>query len=276
MNVSDAPDEMTDELLGAYADGELDATARARVDTLLQTDERARRRLAAIRQITRLVRDATHLEGRLLNEGPRSAEAGASRSVTPAFRRARGPAWMRWRLAASFVAGALAVTVALQLLGTREPVPHGWQQSALVFHNSYLQALADGKEQFLVDVTHPGTEESANAYSSIIDYQPVLPDLSAHDYAPTGARLVTSPDGPTVFVIYDAPGRSPVGFSVIRATPSSRGAPATSSLRDVRLVSWSDGEFDYAMSSDLSADVLNSLATTAQRSLSTDEALPTL
>jgi anti-sigma factor RsiW len=272
MNNVDAPQWITDEQLGAYVDGELDSAARARVDALLLKDEDARHRLTAIREITQLVRDATHYTGRSPSRAGSDTAVPRNRAASTS---ARGPGWMGWRLAASFVGGALAVALTFQLLET-PAAPHGWQQSALVFHNTYLQALADGKERFLVDLTNPGTEEAANAYSSILDYQPVLPDLSVHEYSPTGARLVTSSDGPTVFVIYDAPGRSPVGFSVTRATPASRAAPTTSSLHDVRLVSWSDGEFDYAMSSDLSADALNSLATTAQRSLSTDEALPTL
>ncbi len=262
--------ELSEENLGAFVDGELDASAHARIEALLAEDAKASARVADLRRITQLVRDATHAAGR--GAVPR-ANVVALRVVAEPPRRTRRPAWPSLRWVASFSGLALALVLGWQLFGPRVDAP-GWQQSALVFHSSYLRARAEGKSHFLVDVTDLGSEDSANAYASIIDYEPVLPDLSAHDYAPTGTRLVTSPDGPTVFVIYEAPGRSPVGFSVIRAT--HRSAPATTSLRDVRLVSWSDGEFEYALSSDLSADVLGSLAETARRSLGGEPSLPVL
>jgi anti-sigma factor RsiW len=260
---------ITDEILGAYVDGELEAAERAELEKRLAKDAGTRRRVEEIRRITALVRNATF--------APRAAPSTEAPKPTVELhvpRRARS-GWFAWGLAASFVGGAVAVTLAVRLAGAPTPASHGWQQSALVFHTSYLRARADGRPELLLDVGEPDAKETASAYAPIIDYEPVLPDLSDHDYAPLGSRLVTSPDGPTVFVVYESPGQSPVGFSVTRTGAAFDAKPETLSLHDVRLVSWSNGEFAYGLSSDLPADTLSALAATAQRSLE-GAALPVL
>lgn len=272
--------ELTDERLGAYADGELDGPTRADVERALASNPEARRRLAAIRDITALVRAATHARGtdsaakpaqNVVSMATNSSRLEDARWTTPLPR-----AWLNWRLAAAFVCGALAIVLGMQLVGERvEPVP-GWQQSALVFHTTYLRARSGDRARVLVDIPDSELRNAAGTYASILDYEPLLPDLSANNYAPTGVRLLSSPYGPTMFVIYQAPESSPVGFSMIRATTSSVGRPTDHFLGGVRLVSWSDGRFEYGLSSDLSPDALSLLAETARRSITANAAAPVL
>ena len=80
-------------------------------------------------------------------------------------------------------------------------------------------------------------------------------------------RFVPSPYGMTTFVAYEAPGLSPIGFSMTPATAPFDASSANHSLGAVQLVSWSDGEFEYGLSSELSHEDLRPLVRTAQESL---------
>jgi anti-sigma factor RsiW len=276
--------DLTDEELGAYVDNELDESSRARVDRALESNTEARSRVAAIRDIDALVRAA--MQAQTVEEAlPERHEADiVTLHAAPAPRPhsdnpRRQPSWMSWQLAASFVGGALTVMLAFQLLGGRtdpQAPQAGWQQSALVFHTTYLRAQGGANERLLVDVAEPRSNDSASSYASIIDYEPFVPDLSAHSYEPTGARVVSSPDGPTVFVIYHAPEGSPIGFSMIRAKPAQAPQPTMHSLGGVQLVSWSDGRFEYGLSGDLPPDALNVIAQSARESIGTLDDAPLL
>jgi anti-sigma factor RsiW len=143
----------------------------------------------------------------------------------------------------------------------------GWQENTLALHTTYLRARANGDERVLMDLTDPASDDSERTYASFIDYAPLFPDLSAHSYEPAGVRFVPSSYGMTTFIAYEAPGLSPIGFSMTPATAAFAAPSASHSLGAVQLVSWSDGEFEYGLSSELSHEALHTLVRTAQASL---------
>jgi Putative zinc-finger len=107
--------KVPDEMLMAYADGELDAAGRARVEAALATDPEVARRVAAHRALRSTL--ATGF-GKVLEEPvperlvslARSAAAPPGKGqVLPFRRKATAPRpWLQWgSLAASFVLGAL-------------------------------------------------------------------------------------------------------------------------------------------------------------------------
>jgi anti-sigma factor RsiW len=256
--------DLSDERLGAYVDGELDPATRAAVELALSADPQASKRAAAIRDVTNLVRAATNAQSASTNGRVTAIERPASKHARRFVSLTRRDTW---RFAAAFAGAALAIALAVQgYVGREEPGP-GWQENSLALHTTYLRARANGDEHVLMDVMDPRSDDSGRTYASFIDYAPVFPDLSAHSYEPAGVRFVPSPYGMTTFVAYEAPGLSPIGFSMTPATAGFETRPASHSLGAVQLVSWSDGEFEYGLSSELSHEALHALASTAQSSL---------
>ena len=257
--------DLSDERLGAYVDGELDPVTRACVDRALSADPDVRRRVAAIRDVTSLVRAAVH--GEAAPPRPHLTVDRSPKSARAARRFAPLGGQSVWRLAAVFAGVALTVALGVQTYVARVDARPRWQENSLALHTTYLRARADGNERYLMDVTDPRSDDSAATYASFVDYAPVFPDLSAHSYEPAGVRFVPSPYGMTTFVAYEAPGLSPIGFSMTPATAPFDASSANHSLGAVQLVSWSDGEFEYGLSSELSHEDLRPLVRTAQESL---------
>ena len=261
--------ELSDAVLGAYADGELDRSAAAEVERALARDPAARRKLADIRRITMLVKGAT----RLGSASPAKVAENVVELV-PVDRRApaaervpAGPEPVRiglphWSMAASILVGFLAALVLLQLTPgpTRDGV--GWQHHALTFHRQLMDLTADdaAKRALLLDTPDLAEPAAASRFESLVHYRPVMPDLSAQGYRPIGARLIATPEGPLTYVVYEAPGQPPLGYSMIRpiaSTPAA--AEAARTQDDVQLVEWSDGPYRFGLSGELPEDALATL-----------------
>lgn len=271
--------ELTDELLGAYADGELDAPERERIEHLLALDPGARRRLGAIREVTLLVRAAAG-EGRSGQWQPRVAGPQARDHVDAAgaihgARRARGRrtlpgarGWLDWRVAASFAAGVLVVLGVLELGGGVEGPAGDWHESALAFHDMYLRARANEPPDTMLDIL----KNQPDSLAQLIDFSPSMPDLARHGYEPTGAHLIAGPQGPILYVVFESPEGPPVGFAMTRRSAGDSGdeAPVVRARRGATLVSWSAGAFEYGLGGRLPESELMPLADTARRSLPAD------
>lgn len=277
--MAEARIELSDELLGAYADGELDPLARKRTERLLALDPAARRRLSAIRNATMIVRAAMEADGRLpakrtvgvspaatLSEaGEPSAEAGRDRAGRGLLR-ARG--WLDWRMAASFVAGVLTLFAVTQLGGGLTGPAIDWYDNALTFHNMYLRARANEPPDTMLDILQHQPDQLAE----LISFPPSMPDLTAHGYEPAGAHVIAAPQGAILYVAFEGAERPPIGFAMTRG--GSRGAggdiespTVLATRKGVTFVSWSTDSFDYGLSSELPASELIRLVDTARRSL---------
>lgn len=276
--------ELTDEQLGAYADGELDAPASERVERVLVVDPDARRRLNAIRDVTMIVRAATAADGgrsvRPAVQPPRLArrtevdEAGTPAHAGPdRVRRTWSGArrWVDWRVAASFVAGALALLIVSQLNGRPESPAVDWQDNALAFHDMYLRARENEPPDTMLDILKHQPDELAR----LISFPASMPDLSAHGYEPAGAHLIAAGQGPIVYVAFEGGRRPPIGFAMTRSAAGAARddieTPVVSATREgVTLVSWSAGPFEYGLSGQLPPSELMRLVDTARRSLPVD------
>jgi anti-sigma factor RsiW len=270
--------ELTDEQLGAYADGELDAVACERVERRLAVDPDARRRLGAIQDVTLIVRAATAAEGgrsrlsrtarrREADRADAAADAGSDRA-RPASSGVR--AWLDWRVAASFVAGALALLIVSQLGGTLDSPGVDWHDNALAFHDMYLRARENAPPDTMLDILEHQPEELAR----LIRFTASMPDLSAQGYEPAGAHLITAAQGPIVYVAFEGGQRPPIGFAMTRSTSGSAADDIETPVvratpQGVTLVSWSAGPFEYGLSGELPESELMLLVDTARRSLPT-------
>lgn len=257
--------DLSDEWLGAYVDGELTPADRERMEALLGRDPDARRRLAAIREVTLLVRAATHTGTPGVDEDRQPASFARERK--PAWRR---PAWLDWRLAASFAAGALVLFAALELGGRFAYAPADWHDSALAFHDMYVRARSNAPKDTMLDIF----EHQPAQLAELISFEPFIPDLAEHGYRPAGAHLISGPEGPVVYVVFESDERPPIGFAMTRSSGANAAAgaaahPAVHSTRNgVTLVSWSGDGFDYGVGGQLPDGDLMFLADAAQRSLS--------
>ena len=139
-------DHVAEEVLGAYV-GELAADAVARIEERLSIDRALRDRLAALQRVTDLVRTAAHATppadsqatatthtrtGSASRAGPNDARGERAPAAEPSRTFSRP---VVWGIAASFVAALAGALLTVLLLG-RDAGVDGWQQHALVFHES--------------------------------------------------------------------------------------------------------------------------------------------
>lgn len=107
--------KVPDEILMAYADGELDAAGRAQVEAALATDPGMARRVAEHRALRRTLAAGFHpvleepVPERLLSWARSDAAPPSQAKVLPFRRKSAAPrSWLQWgSLAAGFVLGAL-------------------------------------------------------------------------------------------------------------------------------------------------------------------------
>jgi len=251
--------ELTDEMLGAYADGELDARDTAAVERLVAADPSVRQRLSAIEELTRLVRAAGAM--RSAYEAPK-IEAPVRRF-----------GWLSWQSAVSFAAGALVILAVVNLTGaphsgTLDPASLDWHEHALAFHDMYVRAREHAPDDALTDIPASHSEDLAR----LVDFVPAVPDLGAHGYGAVGAHLLAAPHGPVVYVVFEGEQRPPIGFAMTRRSADSTDRDATtaavrSNPNGVTLVSWSAGAFDFGLSGQASPIELMPLVETVRSSL---------
>jgi anti-sigma factor RsiW len=251
--------KLTDELLGAYADDELDAQTRARVEQALSHDGTAAARLEAIREVTRLVRTATRASVGI-DAVPQRLPLAKPRPSLPQH------GWRHWRIAAAFLAGLVAMATTIQAVRLAVPEAAGWQRSALEFHARYERS-ASGRRQIALDHLAPSSTDFGAEFADLVDFEPVLPDLSALEYRPVGARLLATSDGPATYVVYEAPNRPIVGYSMVQKRQPERDRQTLATRDGIRLVTWSDDSYEYGLSSQLPGEDLSALADTARSSL---------
>jgi len=265
--------ELTDELLGAFADGELDEMSRSRLEKALGKNAEARRRLKAIRDVSMLVRAATRVGTERSGHDPAVALPKPSGRVAqrlPLHRLSRH--WTGWRVAAAFAGGAIIAVLATAYVW-RPTAPSGeWAQHALAFHAGISRGDQDSARATFERLIDLQPNELSTA-AQIADYEPVLPDLSAHGYEPLGARLMTTPRGMVTFVIFAAPNQPLLGYSMARRTADVFDDFRFDSRRDINLVTWSSGEHEFALTGQLPTDALTALAETARQTLASPTAL---
>jgi anti-sigma factor RsiW len=270
--------ELTDGLLGAYVDGELDADDAARVEALASADASVRRRLAAIRKVTQLVGAAviTGGESRASVSGSapvaRSHESapGTGASCSRRFRRfaLRKGGLSAWNVAAAFMAGVLVLLAVFELADWHAVDAVDWREEVLAFHDMYLRAGDNEPRDAMLAVPSGQPADVAR----LIDFSPALPDLAAHGYGPAGAHLLSAASGPVVYFLFESPERPPIGFAMTRNVARSVSQNETSqaintTAAGLSLVSWSSGPFEYGLGGQVPASELLPIVETVRSAL---------
>ena len=226
---------ISDEMLGAYADGELPRGEGVRVEAALGADRMLRERLEAVRHVSMLVRAAVRA-GEALNDElqqPASARSVGSRNAW--LQRA-----LRWvgsfePIAVSFATGLVAALGVMLLLQAPPEAGGQWQQLTLALHQRFVTAMQAG-QGYPLDVADANPDRVGALLADSIGYRPSIPDLSADAYVLNGARVITTLEGPVVYALYTSSANPLLGLVVMRAPraePSAAVAQAS-----VRLVSW--------------------------------------
>ena len=268
-------DHVAEEVLGAYVDGELDADAIARIEERLSSDRALRDRLAALQRVTDLVRTAAHATPPADSQASAATHTrtgGASRAGPNDARSERAPAAepsrtfsrpVVWGIAASFVAALAGALLTVLLLG-RDAGVDGWQQHALVFHESYLAAL-DANRTPLLDARASSPAALGKSLAALVDDElVVVPDLSEQGYAPQGARLIETAAGPVTYVVYAGVNKPVLGLAVLRSAPDDDGEQHMHQHGELKLLEWSDGEHRFGVGGTHSAASLRTLADAVQ------------
>ena len=262
---------LSDETLGAYVDGELDAASAADVETRLRHNPAARERVAAIRRVSGLVRDVVHapVEG----EAP-AALPGAARSPSPPRvvamklkprrpRRKTSP----WRVAAGFAAGACCTALALWLLGGPAAPASSWEDHALLFHQTYLEAL-EADRHLPLDALGSDPAALDASLARLVDWQFAVPDLSAEGYTLEGARVIATAEGPLAYVLYSNAHAPLLGLAMLHSAVPSVESGELHERGKLRLWEWSDGEHQFALGGTHSVKSLQALATAIEQAAS--------
>ncbi len=265
-------EQVTEEVLGAYVDAELAASDVAQLEGQLAGDRALRDRLAALQRVTDLVRAATHAPP--ADSPPGSAKharavmpPGAAPDVLGKRSAARPPRTFSrpvvWGIAASFVAALAGALLTVLMLG-RDAVTDGWQQHALVFHESYLAAL-DANRTPLLDARASSPTALGQSLAALVDDElVVVPDLSEQGYAPQGARLIETAAGPVAYVMYAGANKPVLGLAVLRSAPDDDGEQHMHQHGELKLLEWSDGEHRFGVGGTHSAASLRTLADAVQ------------
>lgn len=154
---------ITDEMLMAYADGELDAAARADIARAVAADAVLRRRLALFDRSRNQAKEAF---GAVLEEPiPEALLAAVRDGATPPATRVRAP-WLRFLLLPAALAAAAVVgfVAATTITG---PAPGGYPPVAIAAASG---ALSTGETAQLADatVTVAGTYATAEGYCRVL------------------------------------------------------------------------------------------------------------
>jgi anti-sigma factor RsiW len=255
-------ERITEELLGAYVDGELDRAESAAVEAALRADRRLAQRVEALRRVTMLVKAAVRAAD--------SAEAftaqrfSAEEEVGASIVERRRSWWSVLEAAqplrpllASFATGLLVALGAMLLWSTPHQVDGQWARLTLALHERFVDAMRAGNA-FPLDVSDPDPERVGQFLAARIGYTPSIPDLSADSYVLSGARIVTTLEGPAVYALYTSGENPLLGFvAVRRAQPVS---PTLGEHAAVRLVTWQTGDAQFAFVGTHSAEELERLA----------------
>lgn len=208
---------ITDTLLSAWLDDELDADERARVEAWLREhpEEAARVRLwAADGEALR-----SRLDAALAEPVPQRLEQVVW-SRAPAQAPRAGLAWQRWVAAvAVFALGAVvggglvwrAETRSAATLAAAAGGP-GWVQRAAVAHSVYVPEVRHAVE------VKAQEEHLARWLTKRLEIPVKLFDLRAQGFELVGGRLLPDAKGPSAQLMYQAIGEVPAGQPPLRVT----------------------------------------------------------
>lgn len=261
--------ELSDELLMAYVDGQLDKPQTVVVTRLVRDDEELARRVARLQQS-----QARLLEtfGALLREGTASARPARNSGKGRKF--LFGGFLVNTGILTAGMIGLLVLTgVCLGITGAYYMGFH--QQLAVMQDEAALQMppsnwpedMAELHAYFTTDTVAVSPDSQTNP--EVVKFQLAkvakglaLPDLSANGMKFTRGQMMNYRGGKLMQLIYTNKGEPLVAIYI--ASGGQDGPILPGQFGDVKTVSWATGGLRFVIAADMSHDALRALAALVQ------------
>jgi anti-sigma factor RsiW len=245
---------LTESLLVAFVDGELDDATARQVEDMIACDPVARRKVEVFRQTASLLRSAC---GQAFYSG---------NAMPPALRRARRTT-PRGRLHGWALAASILLTAALGFGGgTMLQRGHESERSELLEEIAEYHPIYASETAHLVEVPATQGDELSAWLGERLGRRLQPPDLSAAGLHFAGGRMLVVGGRPVAQLMYTREGGSPVGLCVTRL-PGERWDGDVERHGNMRLVSWGDGSFAYVVVGDLGESAAREIAKRAEAQL---------
>ena len=223
----------SDQLLMAYADGELDEAAAREVEQRIACDPRARAQVDLYRGTASLLRSAC---------GEASYAQAAARPPPPPPRPGLSRGRAALALAASIGLGVLGFGVGRALPGPGNP---DFLAEAAEYHT-----VISRETTHLAETPASRPDEATAWLGARIARKLVVPDLTRTGLRFAGARLLVIDGQPVADLLYTRERGQPVALCIARMSGDAR--PIRLVRRDgMQLASWQDGSFVYVVVGDL-------------------------
>jgi anti-sigma factor RsiW len=239
----------TDELLGAYVDGELDAENAHAVERLIAGDAWAREKVARLRETNTLLRAACD-------------ERIYAAAATPGRPSAAGRRLMRarrygWAVAASLLIGMVGFGAAMWPGGTH---------SDLVDEIAEYHAVYSHETDHLVEVPADRSDELMRWLGNRIERRLVAPDLASAGLHFVGGRMLVIDSRPVAQLMYTRDRGLPIAVCVARTDRNA--SPLHVERRGaLHLATWTDHGYGYVVVGELDRNAVQDLAEQVERQL---------
>ncbi len=239
----------TDELLGAYVDGELDAENARAVERLIASDARAREKVARLRDTNTLLRAAC-------DERIYAAAATPGRPRAAARRLTRGR--YGWAIAASLLVGMAGFGAAMW--------PDGAQHSNLVDEIAEYHTVYSHETDHLVEVPANRSDELLRWLGNRIERRLVVPALASAGLHFAGGRMLVVDGRPVAQLMYTRDRGLPVAVCVTRTDGNA--SPVHVERRGaLHLATWADDGYGYIVVGELDRTAVQDIAEQVERQL---------
>ena len=246
-----------DALLVAYADGELDETSMAEVETYLAMTPEAQRTLAIYRETAALLRaafpESRYARGDVQQDNPLIRPAQKRRGL-------RLPQYT-WAVAAALVMGVIGYAAGAFWPGLVESRRDRILDEVAQYHSIYSRETVH-----LVEV--PATQEDhLKAWlGKRVNASLVIPNFNQDGLTFAGGRLVVLDGEPVAELMYTRPTGLPIALCILYHV----GQPSTIAMErrgNLNLATWNDGSHSYFVVGEADPATIQGLATLARKQL---------
>ena len=238
--------ELSDELLVAYVDGELNAPQRAAVQAQLKDDEAARDKVRDLEETSRLLRMAFEDEP-VATVVQLKPQAGRGRNLL-----ARRPV-----LSGLATAAAVVLMIAAGAIGWHTET--GEDRAELMSEVAAYHALYAAETEHLAEVPANRKPHIEEWLGQRLKRSLSVPDLATAGWDFEGARLLAEGHDPIAQLLYSAPGRQPIAVCITFSDKGETKPVQYDPGEGLRVEAWDTSGYLYI--------VVGALDTTELRSL---------
>ncbi|MFO1028872.1 MAG: anti-sigma factor [Acetobacteraceae bacterium] len=255
------PADAMDDLISAYADGELDEASATTVENYLADHPEALDRLAMHREMSALLRTAFAVPPATAQATePRSAAAKLVPVSTRLRQRFRMPAY-GWAIAASIAAGVIGYGT-----GATWPGLVGSEQSQMLAEVAEYHEVYSKETVHLVEVGADQVDHLKAWLGKRIKGPLPIPDFKQAGLTFAGARMAVLEGAPVAQLMYTRADGPPIAFCVFHH-PGKPTGMVVERHGEMHVAMWDDGVHGYIVVGEADAAVIRSLASMAQRQI---------